>query len=248
MWDEFEILVVEDDAAIRERVLVPGLQHQGFANVSGVGTARETYHAMLARQFGAVVLGLHLPDENTFSMARNLRGVTDAAIVLLGGPNASPDDHVNALEEGADAFLMQPVDLTLLAATIRSALRRRGRAQPAGAGVPRNPNDRRTGPAAPLPSGDGWQLLSEGWTLLSPDGQSVRLSHSERLLIGLLFEHRGRIVAREAIAARLSEDRFDFDLHRIEVLVHRLRRKVLKQSGSELPLNAVRGSGYVFTP
>jgi DNA-binding response OmpR family regulator len=30
--------------------------------------------------------------------------------------------------------------------------------------------------------------------------------------------------------------------------VHRLRRKVLRLTGGELPLDAVRGSGYVFTP
>jgi DNA-binding response OmpR family regulator len=38
----------------------------------------------------------------------------------------------------------------------------------------------------------------------------------------------------------------DFDPHRLEMLVYRLRRKCLQLTGQELPLRAVRGIGYVL--
>jgi DNA-binding response OmpR family regulator len=38
----------------------------------------------------------------------------------------------------------------------------------------------------------------------------------------------------------------NFDSHRLEMLVHRLRRKVRDRLGQTLPLRAVRGQGYVM--
>jgi two-component system response regulator PhoP len=245
MVNEFEVLLVEDDAAVRER-LANGLQNQGFTHVVAVRNAREAYRAMLGQQFGAVVIGHLLSDESASAMTGSLRGVTDAVIVLLGSEGMTQREHVQALEHGADAFLTHPVNLPLLAATVRSALRRRERLRTTQH-VPLHANGWRTGLQMAATTGDGWQLLSEGWLLRSPSGQNVRLSTLERSLMSLLLDHRGRVVARGTIAARLSDSQHDFDPHRIEVLVHRLRRKVLKQGCGELPLSAVRGSGYVFT-
>jgi len=247
MFDDIEILVAEDDDLLREQVLIPGLQQHGFRNVAGVGSAIETYRAMLSRSFGVIVLDVCLPDENGFEVTRNLRAVSDAGILLLSDYGVSARDQVMALDEGADAFLSKSTDMGLLAATIRSVLRRRG--------------NRQTDEAKSLPSGrtpawgitraqpppaQAWQLESFGWALHSPLGRTVRLTHPERLLIGLLFKHKGDVVTREAITACLSEHNPQFEPHRIEMIVHRLRRKVLDQTGEEVPISAVRGSGYVL--
>ncbi|WP_430540172.1 helix-turn-helix domain-containing protein [Pseudoxanthomonas mexicana] len=39
----------------------------------------------------------------------------------------------------------------------------------------------------------------------------------------------------------------DFDPSRLEMLIHRLRRKVECKSGQELPLSAVRRMGYMLS-
>jgi DNA-binding response OmpR family regulator len=51
---------------------------------------------------------------------------------------------------------------------------------------------------------------------------------------------------REALIGALTRDVYDFDTHRLDSLIHRLRKKVLNVIGEPLPLNAVHGEGYVL--
>jgi DNA-binding response OmpR family regulator len=51
---------------------------------------------------------------------------------------------------------------------------------------------------------------------------------------------------RETLIAALTDNVHDFDPHRIDSMIHRLRRKVADATGAQLPLLAVHGEGYVF--
>lgn len=224
------VLVVEDDPEMRDEILVPGLRDAGF-NVMGAGSAIETYRSMLARDFSVFILDIGLPDEDGLTIANHLRKLTDAGIVILTGSKRGKADRIRALEGGADAYITKPVDVDVLAANIRSLLRRIGQRK------------QRHVPAAPPP---GWHLTSDGWNLISPGGVKVQLTHAERLFIGLLTTSAGEAVSREAIIVRLTESIHDFDPHRLEMLVHRLRRKASTTTEESLPLNSIRGVGYVF--
>lgn len=235
MAGEHWILVIEDDPEMRDEVLLPGLRSRGFKNVMGVGSAIETYRSVLTRNFALFVLDVGLPDESGFTVAKHLRAATGAGIVMLSGRWRARTDRVHGLDEGADAYLTKPVDIELLAATMRSLLRRNAQspAQPAV--------------AAPAPRPSGWHLDMDGWDLVSPSGARIRLTLAERLLIDQLAANVGSPVSRDAIISRLTQNIHDFDPHRLEMLVHRLRRKILAGTKESLPLTTVRGLGYVLT-
>ncbi|MCW0417417.1 hypothetical protein NB717_003870 [Xanthomonas sacchari] len=55
-------------------------------------------------------------------------------------------------------------------------------------------------------------------------------------------------MAREALIAALTDRVYDFDAHRLDSMVHRLRSKVQRRCGEPLPLAAVHGKGYIFDP
>lgn len=232
---ENEILVVEDDDDLREHVLVAGLKARGFEQISSAASALEAYRTMLNKPFSMFVLDVGLPDEDGFEVARHVRIAGDAGIVMLTGWRRSALDQAAGLDNGADAYLTKPVDMDLLAATIRSVLRRRSGMTSGGKG-------------APVPV---WSLSSDGWFLSTSEGARVSLTRIERAFLLLLFEHVGKVVGREAIIATLEKegrgDELDFDPHRIELLVHRLRKKTTKLAGRALPLNTVRGTGYALT-
>jgi len=173
-----------------------------------------------------------LPDENGFEVARHLRQRGEAGIVILTG-RASAEDQVRGLDGGADAYLSKPVGVDVLAAALRSVLRRIA----PGAQV-----------VVPVPMRAGWCLQQQGWQLVSPSGSRVALARGERLLLTLLTNATGEVVEREVIIDRLRSDDREFDPHRLEMLVHRLRRKVRAASGEDLPLNTVRGLGYLLLP
>lgn len=230
--DRQVILVVEDDAELRDEILRPGLHEAGFETV-GAGSAIDAYRSMLSRDYSMFILDVGLPDEDGFTLARNLRTLTNAGIIMLTGRLRSNLDQARGLDLGADAYITKPVDMGVLAATVRSILRRIADV---------------TAPPPRRAAATGWQLDLGGWNLVAPGGRKVPLTQAERMLLDLLFASASETVTRAAILALLTRDLQDFDPHRLEMLVHRLRRKVFAETGETFPLRAVRGVGYVLTP
>lgn len=223
--DPLRVVVVEDDAELREKVLVPGLAGEGFLT-KGAGSALELYRQMTVERFDVVVLDLGLPDEDGFLVARHLRRTTSMGIVILSG-FGSDADKLRGLQEGGDVYLSKPVNIQVLAANLRNlSVRIRNQLQPATA----------------------WRQEKGGWRLLAPNGGAVALTLAEKQLVEELFAHPGQPVHRERLIAKLAENAQDFDPHRLEMMVYRLRLKCERETGVKLPLRAVRGVGYLLTP
>lgn len=229
------VAVLEDDQDLREDILVPGLRDFGF-DITAAGTAAELYRHMLKQSFDMVVLDIGLPDEDGLSVARHLRELSNLGIVMLTG-NHGRTDRIRALRDGADAYLSKPADVELLAATLHS-LSRRLRVTAEGA------------PSAPSIATDqargSWRLETDGWCLVSPRNSVIALTVPERSLLHVLVAASGMPVGRETLISALTEDVYDFDPHRLDMLVHRLRRKISEQTGEASPLITARGTGYVF--
>lgn len=225
------VAVLEDDEALRDHILMPGLAANGY-EVETFGQAADLYRRLLVATFDVAVIDIGLPDEDGLSVARHLHAGSPLGIVMLTGRGRA-DEHVRALREAADAWLAKPVEVEVVAATIGSLLRRM-RMQPAA-----------SEPASPA-SAPRWRLAAQGWRLKAPSSGSVALNRAERGVLECLFAANGEPVPRERLIAALGESRYEFDPHRLDMLVHRLRRKVAENTGETLPLRSVRGRGYVL--
>lgn len=227
------VAVLEDDEALREAILLPTLRDYGF-DASGAGTAAGLYRLMLGQRFDIVLLDIGLPDENGLDVVKHLRGLFPGlGIVMLTGSRGR-DKRVRALVDGADAFLAKPVDGEVLAATLRSLSRRLGPAMPVA-------------PSAPVPA-TRWHLSADDWCLVAPGGETLALTQPERRLLRMLVDAGGQPVARQDLMDALGGEGGEFDPHRLDMLVHRLRRKAAALVGEahEFPLLATRGIGYLF--
>ena len=91
-----------------------------------------------------------------------------------------------------------------------------------------------------------WQLLDDGWTLRAPSAAKLELNELERGLLQCVFAGAGQVVERSDLSAKLTPLDESFTPQRLDMLVHRLRRKIEEQGFPELPLRAVRGQGYVL--
>lgn len=223
------LAVVEDNDELRESVLLPELLDAGF-DVTGMSTALELYRSMLDTHYDLVLLDIGLPDDNGLAIAKRLRSLLPTlGIVMLSGYSA-PSDRVAGLSIGADAYLTKPADMSEVVATLRNLARRVANEM----AVP----DRESG---------RWRLDESGWRLESPSGNKVALNLAERQVVELLAAAEGMPVRREMLIAKLVDNIHDFDPHRLEMLIYRLRRKCAQNDGSELPLTTVRGIGYALT-
>lgn len=231
----WRVLVLEDDDVLREDILIPGLMDYGF-DVAGACTSADLYRHMLSSQYDIAVLDIGLPGEDGITVARHLRQLSSMGIVMLTG-NHERSDHVRALAAGADTYLSKPVDIEVLAASLHS-LARRLRTPVASTGEEKASYD-------PTPPRREWRLETDDWCLVSPANATIALSGSERCALQQLIMAKGAAVPREELIATLCKDIYDFDPHRLEMLVYRLRRKAREQ-GESLPLVTVRGIGYAF--
>ena len=224
--DTLRIVLLEDDADLRENILLPGLVNYGFI-VTGVETAAALYESLRTSTPDIVVLDVGLPDADGFSVAQAVRALLPRiGIVMLTG-HGEMSDQVRGLSQGADAYLVKPAQVELLAATVHSLVRRlRGRAVPVTA--------------------KRWHFDAKDWCLISPMGRTVALTRTEQRVMSRLASTLGELVTREQLVAAVADDVHDYDPHRIESLIHRLRRKVADRCGEPLPLTAVHGKGYVL--
>jgi len=228
------VAVVEDDDELRE-IIVGELRQAGIQGV-GLGSAEALYRYLLGGQCDIVLLDVGLPGEDGYSAASFLSGISPRiGIVMLSG-RGSAADMARGLSQGADLYLSKPLDIPLLIAALDSLLRRL-RAQ--------SPATQATIQERVIPASD-WMLSGDGWTLSSPGQRSLALTKAERDLLGVLFARRGHIVDREALIEVIARTPHDFDPHRLDVLVHRLRTRLAAVTDEKLPLRAVRGRGYLL--
>lgn len=228
MTDRPDILVVDDDASIRDAIH-DYLERHGYA-VRVARDGLEMDRLLGERPADLIVLDWMMPGEDGLSICRRLAD-SGQTILMLSALGASPD-RVIGLEVGADDYLAKPFDPRELLARIRVLLRRRGKATS-------SPD------ASPSYCFQGWRYQAEERLLWKPDGNALSLTPLEYNLLQVFVERAGRLLSRDFLMqlTRGSEaDAFD---RAIDLAVSRLRRK-LQFPGQRDPIETVRGEGYRF--
>ncbi|MBP3979791.1 response regulator transcription factor [Acidovorax sp. JG5] len=145
------------------------------------------------------------------------------------------DDRLSGLAAGADAYLVKPVDVDELDLILHRLLQRHALST-----------------AAPVPQ-HGLDAVREPWTLqasraqlLAPSGTTVRLTLTELQLLAELAARQGRPCKHVEMARAMGMLADEWDRHRLEVIVSRLRAKVERETGLTAPIRSVRGVGYAW--
>lgn len=220
------VYFVDDDEDFREE-MVAGLARLGL-NVQGFDNAAALYRAYAAKPSDIVILDISLDGEDGLSIAAHLRASQSVGIIMATG-HGSIANRVEGLRTGADAYLVKPIDVRELAATVVAL------------------NDRLNRLTIPLPPPTpGWALVEGGWVLTDSLGHRLRLTTAEQRFLGRLFIERGATVERDALVAALGANIYDYNYAHLDTIVSRLRRRA-KKSNIVLPLHAIRGEGFAFT-
>lgn len=223
--NRIEICVVEDDDDLREELVI-ALQGEGFG-VRGFPGSRELYADLLIAPCNIVILDIGLPGEDGFSIAQRVHALGGMGIIILSSRD-SLADRVRALSGGADCYLVKPVVMQELLAIIEGLKRR----------LPHCPHPAKR-------TEQSWALSSDGWTLFDPRGRGLPLTEQERAFVGCLWKSVGKPVSRDDLAAAVDDNPYEYDFHRFDALVSRLRQKA-QSLDMTLPLRTVRGKGYML--
>lgn len=225
------IAVVEDEFDLRDNI-VRFFGARGYP-CWGAESAEAFYREMTVRSADVVVLDLGLPGEDGLKVAEHLAATHQFGIVIVSA-RGTLDERLTGLGVGADAYLVKPVDLREIAASVDAVWRRFGEKR-----IIPPPTSNKVAPH--------WQLNRTHWTLSTPAGNTLPLTPSEYRFIRCLVDSAGEPITKEHLAIALGHAPENYDYHRIESLVSRLRKKAQTVIGCELPIKALQSYGFVFS-
>jgi len=96
------------------------------------------------------------------------------------------------------------------------------------------------------PRMERWHLNDRQWSLTTPNGVNVMLTHSEATFLTALFKNPGEAVKRDELLALLGKQDTLHNLRNLDNSASRLRRKVQNACGIKLPVRSSYGNGYTF--
>lgn len=213
-----KLLLAEDDPHVGAGI-VQGLKLAGFA-VDWVHDGHQAKAALTTNDYALLILDLGMPGPDGLSLLDMLRHNGNALPVLVVTARDTLADRVGGLNRGADDYLIKPFDLEELIARVNALLRR---------GQVAKQTQLRLGKLSVTP-------LTRAVNL---DGQEIQLTAREFALLVTLMENPGAVVTLRDIDGRLYGNDDEVSNNAVEVLLHRLRRKL----GSKWIRN-VRGVGY----
>jgi DNA-binding response OmpR family regulator len=217
------ILLVEDDGAIRSAVS-RALADRGHA-VEWRATGMEGLQAVIDAAPDIVLLDLGLPDVDGAQVLTMLRAVSQVPVIVV---TARDDDRsvVQALDAGADDFVVKPFGADHLEARIRAVLRR--------SGVDKGGDERMI---------VGGLVVDPQRRTATLDGTLLDLSRKEFDLLAALAARPGQVVSRRELLADVWQRPYGGGDRTLDVHISWLRRKLGETAAEPRYLQVVRGVG-----
>ena len=222
------VLVVEDEKQIR-RFVRTSLEEEG-CRVFEAGTLAGGLVEAGERKPDLIMLDLGLPDGNGVDFIRDLRGWSDAPILVLSA-RSNEKDKVQALDAGADDYLTKPFGVAELRARARALLRRQSR----------------TEDASPLfEFGEVKVDLSR--RVVTRNGEPVRLTPIEYRLLCVLLANAGKVLTQRHLLRDVWGPSSVESYHYLRIYVGHLRHKLEIDPAQPRHFQTETGVGYRFQP
>jgi len=221
------ILLVEDDASVREAVTMAleGDGHQVRTAVSG----EEALDRWRRSRPDLLLLDVMLPGTNGLEVCRAIRAEDSVPIVMLTA-RTDAVDVVLGLESGADDYVTKPFETRVLLARVKAVLRRHDRSI----------DDR---------------VITHGELVIDPramevtkGGLPLRLTATEMRLLLELARHPGQVLTRTILLERVWDYSYLGDSRLVDVCVQRVRAKVEVDPAQPRLIQTLRGVGYKLVP
>ncbi len=226
------LALIEDNDDLRDELLF-FLRHRGYSTW-GVNSAEAFWKQLHRDPVDIVLIDIGLPGEDGFGVVDYLHRLGGYGLVILSA-DGREQQRLRGMNLGADLYLVKPVNFARLGDALQDlGLRVRG---PDAAAVP--------APVSALEPGQ-WQLDILQGCLLGASGAGLPLSRQELALLKILLHSANQIFSKEALHDLLFEHACERELHRVDVILSRLRRKA-KENSFLLPIRTVFGKGVVFT-
>lgn len=223
------VLVVEDEKLIR-RFVRSALEEEG-CRVFEAGTLTQGLIESGNHKPDLVILDLGLPDGNGIDFIRDLRGWSDAPILVLSA-RSHEKDKIQALDVGADDYLTKPFGVGELRARARALLRRQSRGGEDATPI--------------LVFGDVTVDFSR--RVVMRNGEPVHLTPIEYRLLCAMLANTGKVMTQRHLLREVWGPSCVESNHYLRVYVGHLRQKLEDDPMQPKYFLTETGVGYRFQP
>lgn len=221
------VIVVEDEPKIRRFVRM-SLESEGCQVFEADSVKRGLIEAG-TRKPDMVVLDLGLPDGDGVDFIRDLRAWSDIPIIVLSARTAEAD-KVEALDAGADDYLVKPFGTAELLARVRAQLRRRTRPQ----GSTQNTFE------------FGKVKIDFGRRMVEREGAPLHLTPIEYRLLAYLAGNADSVLTHRQLLKNVWGPAHVEDSHYVRVYMTHLRKKIEDDPSQPKHILTEAGVGYRF--
>src|SRR6185295_12980313 len=223
-----KILIVDDDAELREALVEQLALHEEFESIA-VDNGNKGVQAAKAGQIDLVIMDVGLPDIDGREAARIVRrNGFKAPIIMLTGHDTD-SDTILGFESGANDYVTKPFRFAVQLARVRTLLRQYETSEDAVFMI---------GPYTFRPSSK---------LLLNLDGSKVRLTEKETSILRYLYRAGQRPISRETLLQEVWAYNSGVTTHTLETHIYRLRQKIENDATAPTILVTEAG-GYKLMP
>jgi len=220
-----KLLIIEDEPAIQEMVS-SRLEREGYTTMVAA-TAEEGMRIFRRTRPNLIVLDLMLPYMSGIDFCKALRRESMTPVIVISA-KAEETSRVQALEAGADDYLVKPFSLSELSARVKAVLRRASTTRTLGPVV--------IGPLKIDPRRHEVYL----------NEQAIELSPKEFALLLFLASHPGQVFSRTTLLDKVwGKDAFVSE-RTVDVHIRWIRAKIEQDDADPRLILTVRGVGYKF--
>ena len=223
-----KILVLEDEANIRSFVVI-NLRRSGYEPIEAETGAEALEKWRVNPDICLALLDVMLPDIDGFEVCRRIRASGSKIGIIMLTAKSQEIDKVTGLMTGADDYVTKPFSPAELTARVDALIRRLGAGEDEKASV-----EITSGPF----------LLNTRNRTLEKNGQRLKLTQIEYLLMQLFMENPGKAMRREDILSTVWGSDFSGELKTVDVNIRRLRIKIESDPTEPEYLTTVWGYGY----
>ncbi len=242
--DEVKVLVVDDDAAVRDS-LVRSLRFEGY-QVESAADGQQAIDTVATDPPDVMILDVSMPRVDGLEACRQLRSDGVLLPVLMVTARDGVGDRVAGLDAGADDYLIKPFAMQELLARLRALLRRS--VLLTGGEAPSDPD---AGPGTASDRRHEAQLTFED-IRMDPRTREVwrgarplRLTRTEFSILEVFLRHPRQVLTRAMMFEQVWGYDFGESSNSLHVYLGYLRRK-LEAGGESRVLHTVRGVGFVL--
>lgn len=220
-----QILIIDDEAQIR-KLLDITLQSNGYETAEAV-CARDGLIMAANHPADLILLDIGLPDQSGLEVLKKLREWYTKPVIILS-VQSNEEDIVNALDYGANDYLVKPFRTGELLARIRSALRNTSSAD-----------------EDPVLNYNNISIDLSSRTV-KKNNEIIKLTATEYALLAMLAKNEGKVLTHQYLLRQVWGPGYINQSQYLRVFIAQLRKKIEDDANQPELIRTESGVGYRF--